>query len=148
MSKIVDWVAKSVDPDQRLHSVVSDLGLHGLFRPVCLGCGIVRFYYLSTDKYMVKIFLSNQELTFFLFLEESVCFGYSLEVPWWVVSDEYPQHKFSSRNKKNIYSHNLDTLLAYSCEVLDPGQVNWNFLLILLEMRQVRKVRHGISTAL
>ena len=27
---------------------------------------------------------------------------YSLEVPQWGTSNEYPQHMFSSRNKKNI----------------------------------------------
>ena len=29
------WVANSVDPDQMLHSVNSDWGLHYLLRPVC-----------------------------------------------------------------------------------------------------------------
>ena len=38
----------------------------------------------------------------FLFLNENICCGYSLEVPWWGASNEYPQHMFSSRNKKNI----------------------------------------------
>ena len=48
---------------------------------------------------------------------------------------------------KKIYSHNLDTLLSF--EVLVPGQVNWNFLLVhIRETGQVGQVRHGISTAL
>ena len=38
----------------------------------------------------------------FLFLNKNICFGYSLEVPWRGASNEYPQHMFSSRNKKNI----------------------------------------------
>ena len=37
-----------------------------------------------------------------LFLHENICCGYSLEVPWQGASDEYPQHMFSWRNKKNI----------------------------------------------
>ena len=45
---------------------------------VTKGCGMIKFYYLSTD--MVKIHLSNQDLlarklTFFLFLEETYVVG-------------------------------------------------------------------------
>ena len=38
----------------------------------------------------------------FLFLNENICCGYSLEVPWRGTSNEYPQHMFLSRKKKNI----------------------------------------------
>ena len=38
---------------------------------------------------------------FFLFLHENICCGYSLEVPRRGTSNEYPQHIFSWRNKKN-----------------------------------------------
>ena len=38
----------------------------------------------------------------FLFLHENLCCGYSLEAPRRGASNEYPQHKFSWRNKKNI----------------------------------------------
>ena len=41
-------------------------------------------------------------LIFFLFLNENICCGYSLEVPRRGTSDEYPQHMYLSRNKKNI----------------------------------------------
>ena len=34
MSKIVGFVANSVDPDQMPENAASDLGLHGLRRPV------------------------------------------------------------------------------------------------------------------
>ena len=37
----------------------------------------------------------------FLFLHKSICCGYSLEVPLRGASNEYPQHMFSWRNKKN-----------------------------------------------
>ena len=35
VSKIVGWVAHSVDPDQTPHSAASDLGLHCLLRLIC-----------------------------------------------------------------------------------------------------------------
>ena len=38
----------------------------------------------------------------FLFLDENICFGYSLEAPLRGVSNKYPQRMFSLRNKKNI----------------------------------------------
>ena len=39
---------------------------------------------------------------FFLFLHKNRFCGYSLELPRWGNSNEYPQHMFSWRNKKNI----------------------------------------------
>ena len=44
---------------------------------------------------------------FFLFLHENICCGYSLEVPQWGTSNEYPQHMFLWRNKKNINTFGL-----------------------------------------
>ena len=38
----------------------------------------------------------------FLFLDKYICCGYSLEAPRGGASNEYPQHMYSSRNKKNI----------------------------------------------
>ena len=38
----------------------------------------------------------------FLFLHKNVCCGYSLEAPHRGASNEYPQHMFLRRNKKNI----------------------------------------------
>ena len=38
----------------------------------------------------------------FLFLNKNICCGYSLEAPQRGASNEYPQHMFSLRNKKNI----------------------------------------------
>ena len=46
-----------------------------------------------TDKTYLK-------LTVFLFLEENIFCGYSLEAPPWGASNEYPQHMYSSKNKK------------------------------------------------
>ena len=39
---------------------------------------------------------------FFLFLHKNICYGYSLEGPQRGASNEYPQHMFLWRNKKNI----------------------------------------------
>ena len=53
---------------------------------------------------VASIYSEGQGLIFFLFLHENIIYcGYSLEVPQWGTSDEYPQHMFSWRNKKNIY---------------------------------------------
>ena len=41
-------------------------------------------------------------IIFFLFLDENICCGYSLEAPRWGASNKYPQHMFSLRNKKDI----------------------------------------------
>ena len=41
-------------------------------------------------------------MIFFLFLNENICCGYSLEAPRRGTSNEYPQHMFSLRNKKDI----------------------------------------------
>ena len=41
-------------------------------------------------------------MIFFLFLNENICCGYSLEVPRRGTSNEYPQHMFSLRNTKDI----------------------------------------------
>ena len=49
-----------------------------------------------------KVFCSWKVLIFFLFLYQTICCGYSLEVPQQGASNDYPQHIFSCRNKKNI----------------------------------------------
>ena len=49
-------------------------------------------------------FFNQKVLIVFLFLHGNICCGYSYEAPHWGASYEYPQHMFSWRNKKNIYS--------------------------------------------
>ena len=49
------------------------------------------------------LFFNPKVLIFFLFHHENICCGYSLEAPRQGASNEYPQHMFSWRNKKNIY---------------------------------------------
>ena len=38
---------------------------------------------------------------FFLFFHKNICCGYSLEVPQWGTSNEYPQHMFLWRTEEN-----------------------------------------------
>ena len=47
----------------------------------------------------VAVLFSSEKM---LFLHKNIYCGYSLEAPQWGASNEYPQHKFSSRNKKTI----------------------------------------------
>ena len=53
-------------------------------------------------------------LIFFLLLHENISCGHSLEAPQRGASNENPQHRFSWRNKKNIY---LDMSLIWSNEL-------------------------------
>ena len=46
-------------------------------------------------------FVNQKLLIFFLILNANICCGYSLEVPHQGVSNDYPQHMFSWRHKKN-----------------------------------------------
>ena len=55
-----------------------------------------------TGDLAVIIIATDIHLIFFLFLDENICCGYSLEAPRRGASNEYPQHTFSSRNKQNI----------------------------------------------
>ena len=50
---------------------------------------------------------------FFLFLQENICCKYSLEVPRQAPSNEYPQHMFSWRNKKNINNFRIKKKSTY-----------------------------------
>ena len=58
----------------------------------------------ATDIALVKaLFFNLKVLILFLFLHKNIRCGYSLEAPQLGTSNEYPQHMFSWRNKKNIY---------------------------------------------
>ena len=50
-----------------------------------------------------KVLLSTENyLNFSYFSAKKMCCGYSFEAPQWGASNEYPQHTFSWRSKKNI----------------------------------------------
>ena len=65
-------------------------------------------YHIAPDK---MYFFQLKIIDIFLFLHKNICCGYSLEVPHWGTSNEYPQHMFLWRNKKNIF---LDNPLIWS----------------------------------
>ena len=82
------------------------------------------------------------KLTFFWFLKENICCGYSLETSQWGTSNGYPQHMFSLGNKKkNIYLIIWILFLASSqdklIEISYLFSGKWDKL----------DVGHGISTA-
>ena len=64
---------------------------------------------------------------FFLFLHENVCCGYSLEAPTRGASNEYPQHFFPWRNKKNISIFGLTFLRLFNqfCSHLLTTNLEW-----------------------
>ena len=59
----------------------------------------LNYLLIATDK---ALFFIRKMLISFLFLDENICCGYSLEAPRRGASNEYTQHMFSSINKKNI----------------------------------------------
>ena len=70
----------------------------------------------------------------FLFLHENKCCGYSLEAPRQGASNEYTQHRFLSRNKKNIMwipplicSYGTSMIKEYTCDSI----IIWSVGLIL-----------------
>ena len=49
-----------------------------------------------------KVLFAAKSIDIFLFLDKSVCSGYSLEASLRGASNEYPQHIFSWRKRKTI----------------------------------------------
>ena len=62
---------------------------------------------------MVQINKRGILIIFFLFLNENICCGYSLEAPPQGASNDYPEHKFSWRNKKTISTFRLTYLRLF-----------------------------------
>ena len=61
-------------------------------------------------------FFNPKVLIFFLFVHKNICCGYSLEVPRWGASNEYPQHMFSWRHKTIIELFGRKTRLIWNHE--------------------------------
>ena len=62
---------------------------------------MVIYLIIAPDK--APFFSTKKVFTDFLFLNGNICCGYSLEVPRWGTSNEYPQHIFLYRNKKRLF---------------------------------------------
>ena len=60
--------------------------------------GIPGLIYIKNDFLRIK---GISDIYIFLFLHEYMYYGYVLEDPLGGASNEYPQHMFSRRNKKN-----------------------------------------------
>ena len=77
--------------------------LASLEKPFCLAfyskCKTHVFLFPPCKALVVRISRSVP----ILFLHENICCRYSLEVPHWGTSNEYPQHTFSWRNMKIIF---------------------------------------------
>ena len=60
----------------------------------------------------VSIALDKLDSRYYFSLHENICCGYSLEVPRRGTSNEYPQHMFLCRNKKNSHTFWLKKILS------------------------------------
>ena len=60
-----------------------------------------RKVYTAGEKVFLLLFFETWSANIFLFLNEYIWCGYSLEAPHWGASNEYPQYMFSWKNKKN-----------------------------------------------
>ena len=65
------------------------------------------------DKY--PLFLQLKVFIFFFFLQEKICYGYSLEVPQRGTSNEYPQHYLCLQEKYVVGTNEYPQHMS-SCE--------------------------------
>ena len=78
---------------------------------------------IGVDKMCFFVFFSIKKvLIIFLFLNENICCGYSLEAHRLGASNKYPQHMFLWRIKKNIYLIHV-SLLSWARLYLYPIRV-------------------------
>ena len=77
----------------------------------------------------------NQEVTkiFFLITSQNICCGYSLEVPQWGTSNEYPQHMFLWKIRKIIAE--LSLLISTETYVLGTSNEYLQFLWVFVFKR-------------
>ena len=92
-------VKHRIDTDPRYIAVDSSPKREEWFKDYVKDLGVnICCISIALDK---GLFFNQRVSVFFLFLDKNICCGYSLEAPHRGASDEYPQHMFSSRNKKN-----------------------------------------------
>ena len=110
---------------------------------------IKRNYVSTHDLYIIVItiatdkarFSSEKMLISFLFLHENICCGYSLEAPRQGASNEYPQHMFLCRNKKNII-----WIPPLICSYDSPTIDNSEFLTLIM-LNKLRYHAHFLLSA-
>ena len=73
---------------------------------------------------LMRHFFHQKVLRFFLFLNENICCWYSFEGPQRGASNEYPQHMFSWRNKKNIIWIDLISRAVGLCNQADHRKMS------------------------
>ena len=78
------------------------------------------------------LFFIRKMLISFLFLHKNTRCGYSLEAPRWGASNEYSQHMFSWRNKKNI----IPPLI---CSYADLPTHMWGLVRVLIKCHCMMK---------
>ena len=66
---------------------------------------LVNIFLISPQKHMLWVLIRSA--SGFSYFSTKTCYGYSLEAPYRDPSNEYPQHMFSWRNKKNINTFGL-----------------------------------------
>ena len=49
-----------------------------------------------------QVYFQLKSIDIFLISPKNIYCEYSLEVPWWDTSNDYPHHMFSWKNKKKI----------------------------------------------
>ena len=93
------------------------------YSEVYVGIKIQFIFYVCivSDK---RHFFNQNVWIFFLFLQENICCGHSLEAPHRGASNEYPQHMFSCRNKK-LFTWYL--LLSGAMYMYDTWWQWWNY---------------------
>ena len=87
-------------------------------------CGFGEYEDSKTSIALNKIVFESKIIDNFLFLHENICCGYSLEAPHRGASNEYPQHMFSWRNKKNIDL--VPSLILTYAQIRILGAVEYN----------------------
>ena len=98
---------------------------------------------------LVKTLFSIQKYWYFSYFSTKTCCGYSLEAPHRGASNEYPQHTFSWRNKKNIYR--IPSLIwTYAEALLSTNNIYFQreiFILTLLLSGGTQRPDFGIALA-
>ena len=73
-----------------------------LYSTSLIWCSQIRAFFHQQIHHCIVLDKIGYQANSFLISRKNICCGYSLEVPQRGASNEYPQHMFLSRSKKNI----------------------------------------------